>query len=73
MIINTTALLYLLVNTQFPGLESSAFCARVSLNDFRGYPTSVRSDIAATLSVNGKGNFWGLPCPLGFDPQRSRK
>ncbi len=57
-----------LSNNQFPGLEAQTFGARVSLNDFTGYTTSVRSDIAATLSVNGQGNFWGIPCPLGFDP-----
>jgi Periplasmic copper-binding protein (NosD) len=58
---------------QVPDLPASTFEARVSLNDFTKYTTSVRSDIAATLSANGQGNFWELPCPLGFDPAKVQK
>jgi hypothetical protein len=56
-----------------PDLTTEKFGARVSLNDFTGYTTSVRTDIAATLSAGGQGNFWGLPCPQGFDPSKVQK
>lgn len=51
-------------------LPASAFGARVSPNDFTDYATSVRSGIAATLSADGQGNFWGRRCQPGpaFDP-----
>ena len=62
-----------LTNTPLAGLEASAFGSRVSLNDITGYNTSVRAEIAATLSANGQGNFWGLPCPQGFDPTKVQK
>jgi hypothetical protein len=58
---------------QVPDLPASVFEARVTLNDFTGYTTSVRTDIAATLSAGGQGNFWDLPCPLGFDPTKVQK
>jgi parallel beta helix pectate lyase-like protein len=53
-----------------PNLPASAFGARITLNNFTNYNKSVQTDIAARLSADGRGNFWGLPCrPLGgFDP-----
>lgn len=72
-VVSNAAVVLVLNNKQAPGLEASSFGARVSLNDFTGYTTSVRSDIAATLSVNGRGNFWGLPCPLGFDSAKVQR
>ena len=69
-VVSDVRIALMLINSLIPGLEAKDFRARVSLNDFTGYTTSVRSDIAATLSVAGQGNFWGLPCPLGFDPTK---
>lgn len=68
--VSNVAVPLVLNSRQFPGLEASTFAARISLNDFTGYTTSVRSDIAATLSVDGQGNFWGLTCPPAFDPEK---
>jgi parallel beta-helix repeat protein len=72
-VVSNVAIALNLLNSQFPGLEATALGARVSLNDFTGYTTSVRTDIAATLSTNGQGNFWGLPCPQGFDPSKVQR
>jgi hypothetical protein len=69
-VVSEVAVALFLNNKQAPDLAASDFGARVSLNDFTGYTTSVRSDIAATLSASGQGNFWGLPCPPGFDPAK---
>jgi hypothetical protein len=52
---------------------ASFFGAMVSLNDFTGYMNAVRVNngypLPTFLSVDGKGNYWGLSCEAGgFDP-----
>jgi hypothetical protein len=49
-------------------LPAAFFGAKVSLNDFTGFTTAVRTsndyDLPSDLSVDGKGNYWGIPtCP----------
>lgn len=62
-----------------PGALATEFKAKISLNDFTGYSTAVllvKGNTAplfynlfpTELSVNGSGNYWGIPCPLGFKP-----
>jgi len=51
---------------------ASFFGAMVSLNDFTGYMNAVRVNngypLPTFLSVDGKGNYWGLSCEAGgFD------
>jgi hypothetical protein len=65
------------LNKAFQGQTASSFGAEFSLNDLTGYVTAVRTsadyDLATELSVNGRGNYWGLICtePLqGFDPSK---
>ncbi len=53
---------------------AAVFGATVSLNDFTGYTIAVRTNnvynLPAELSdpITLQGNYWGLPCPGGFDP-----
>ena len=67
-----------LVLTQTFQLTATTFGARVSLNDFTGWnitgvPTrAVQVNTGYNLPTQLTyrtvlGNFWGLPCPLGFD------
>jgi Right handed beta helix region/Periplasmic copper-binding protein (NosD) len=46
------------------------FGAKIRLNDITGYNNAVLTledyNLPSELSVEGKGNYWGLPCP-GFD------
>jgi parallel beta-helix repeat protein len=58
---------------EFSNIKASSFGARISLNDFTSYSIAVSSDIPSTLSVDGRGNYWGLPCPQGFDPAKVQK
>ena len=58
---------------EFSGIRASSFGARISLNDFTSYSIAVSSDIPSMLSVDGRGNYWGLPCPQGFDPAKVQK
>jgi len=58
---------------EFSNIRASSFGARISLNDFTNYSMAVSTDISSTLSVDGRGNYWGLPCPLGFDPAKVQK
>jgi hypothetical protein len=50
------------------------FGSTVSLNDFMDYTIAVRTNnvynLPAELSdpLTLQGNYWGLPCPEGFDP-----
>jgi hypothetical protein len=57
------------------GDTASFFGAKISLNDFTGYTTAVGTsndyDLPSELSVDGKGNYWGLTCAEGgFDPTK---
>jgi hypothetical protein len=45
----------------------SALTWLISLNDFTGYLTAVRTANDYNLPTDLGGNYWGLPCP-GFDP-----
>jgi Periplasmic copper-binding protein (NosD) len=54
---------------------ASFFGSTVSLNDFTGYTIAVRTNNAYNLQgtelsdpITLQGNYWGLPCPDGFDP-----
>ena len=58
---------------EFSNIRASSFGARISLNDFTSYSIAVSSDIPSTLSVDGRGNYWGLPCPQGFDRAKVQK
>ena len=49
----------------------SALTWMISLNDFTGYLTSVRTTNDYNLPTDLGGNYWGLPCP-GFDPNLVR-
>jgi hypothetical protein len=57
------------------GLVPSFFGAEVSLNDFTGYTIAVGTSndyiLPSDLSVDGRGNYWGLTCAEGgFDPSK---
>jgi hypothetical protein len=67
------------VNKVFQGQAAAFFGTEFTLNDITGYDTAVRTsadyDLATELSVDGRGNYWGLTCadPLqGFDPSKVR-
>lgn len=67
-------------------LEASEFGAKISLNDFTGYKTAVLAtrtvpkpaepppaplyNLPSELSVDGRGNFWGIPFCPAFDPTK---
>lgn len=62
-----------------PSVNSEAakfFGMNFSLNDITGYTTAVMTDndynFDSELSVDGKGNYWGLNCTQsdGFDPTK---
>jgi hypothetical protein len=57
------------------GFTASSFGSNISLNDFINYTTAVQTDngynFSSNLSVNGMGNYWGLPCP-GFNASKVR-
>jgi hypothetical protein len=68
------------IDKLFQGLAPSYFGAKISLNDFTGYTTAIRTsndyDLSDTiLTVDGMGNFWGLDgCTLGgFDPNSVKR
>jgi hypothetical protein len=53
------------------------FGAQISLNDFVGYTTAVRTSndylFPSELSLQGRGNYWGLSCAAGgFDRSKVR-
>jgi parallel beta-helix repeat protein len=56
--------------------RATFFGAKIRLNDITGYSNAVLTledyNLSSELSVEGKGNYWGLPCP-GFDPTIVRK
>jgi parallel beta-helix repeat protein len=56
--------------------NATSFGARVRLNDITGYNAAVLTldsyNLYSELSFNGKGNYWGLPCP-GFDRNKVLK
>ena len=56
------------------GVLASFFNAQISLNDFTDYTIGVKTtnfNSPSELSVDGKGNYWGLSCEEGgFDPAR---
>src|SRR5271166_4250219 len=63
------------LNKVVQGKPAAFFGAEFSLNDITVYDTAVRTsadyDLASELSVDGRGNYWGLTCaqgPHGFDP-----
>ena len=55
----------------FQGEGPAFFGVEVSLNDITGYGAAVVTTndyvVASELSVDGRGNYWGLACPPGFD------
>ena len=57
--------------------QSSNFASTISQNDFTGYLVAIctSSDYisASELSVGGKGNYWGTPCPTGLAPSKVKK
>jgi len=61
----------------FQGEGPAFFGVEFSLNDITGYTTALTTSngysLASELSVEGRGNYWGLPCPPGFDPASIRK
>jgi Periplasmic copper-binding protein (NosD) len=64
------------IGLTLPGVPPTSLGARISLNDITGYNNAVLTsndyNLSSELSVDGKGNYWGLPCP-GFDPTIVRK
>jgi len=71
----------LFLTKRFQQLTASRFGAQISLNTFTGYTTAVRTsdststtanpyDLRSELSVGGQGNYWGLMCPQGFNPNQ---
>lgn len=56
--------------------SNPVFGARISLNDFTDYADEVLTRgyvVPSELSVDGKGNYWGLSCQppnYGFDPNK---
>jgi hypothetical protein len=61
----------------FQGEAPAFFGLEVSLNDITGYVTAVATSndytLPSELSVEGRGNYWGLACPPGFDPAFIKK
>jgi len=80
-----TAVRFINVFTEAPAF----FGAKFSLNNMTGYTKAVSTSndyaLASELSVDAegnvcgadssdcRGNHWGLPCPLGFDPSKAVK
>lgn len=61
----------LFMQKSFNNVASPSFGANISLNDFTNYTIALQTsndyNLTSELSVDGKGNYWGLSCP-GFDP-----